>query len=744
MGRVSRAWKVRETRTPAKIFVGSLSIAMLVSGQQAGGPPAEAKPDAKPAAVCRLVDLSKGKSSTKASDVADKFAGLGQEITVKDLDEQAIFACAPAASIDQLVAAVNKVAGVEPPAAAADRPESHDARLFFYRQASKLAPILDKVYPTISVSAIGEDVLIFKTTDRADENKIHELKRWITVLDTPRPELTVNAWSVQVSSSDATAISDISERVRERVGDYNLQLKRSLDRAWMYLNSIRRDIDKYAAPYFSNYILDTYQGETEVTEAKNIPHICGGVNQYCLGYMPSFTATMPPTLSNLIGVLAAAKDPSRIGARFADCLEGKLSCVKDNDAVPALTYVISSAQNSPSPTLTCDVRDRDEHGKVPRFNCFRDELQNTLSNPARVAMLRTAMADFLFQYKFSSEFPHQFDPYDYARSSQVLDAQLDPLLTAFNRDVIVYLKLLEEGLQCDKPRGLSFASNGIVTLRLISGSDPSEVNGTTQSAFPETPAPLLDDFVKNLSSEEGKMPNLLSTNLGAHGAAALTAFLNSGHGTTVSIGRNLDLKITPTSLPGASSAELAVHFESKDSDKPQDVKGDGTTVVDNTTDRVASHIIDTKIRLESLGLFEISTLSSELSRGRKPIPLVPPFVDLPYIGSLVQLPRKPAQVQHRSFVILSAALMPTAADLVSGMRFEHDKSMRKDPGKNSDKPISVTLLPDTRQDELAVQFRDRHKRFLPCIAFEAMDGITKHSECVLPGEAPTTVVAIKQ
>jgi hypothetical protein len=42
------------------------------------------------------------------------------------------------------------------------------------------------------------------------------------------------------------------------------------------------------------------------------------------------------------------------------------------------------------------------------------------------------MADFLFQYRLSIEYFHDFDSYDYAKSAQRLDVELDPLLVAFN------------------------------------------------------------------------------------------------------------------------------------------------------------------------------------------------------------------------------------------------------------------------------------------------------------------------
>jgi len=83
--------------------------------------------------------------------------------------------------------------------------------------------------------------------------------------------------------------------------------------------------------------------------------------------------------------------------------------------------------------------------------------------------------------------------------------------------------------------------------------------------------------------------------------------------------------------------------------------------------------VDTKVRLESIKLFEISSFSAYLERSRRNFPILPPIVELPYIGSILSLPLPGAKEYHRSTAVISAIIVPTAIDIVSGIRFNFDR-----------------------------------------------------------------------
>jgi hypothetical protein len=138
------------------------------------------------------------------------------------------------------------------------------------------------------------------------------------------------------------------------------------------------------------------------------------------------------------------------------------------------------------------------------------------------------------------------------------------------------------------------------------------------------------------------------------------------------VGRNLNIEITSNTLKGASACEMNVALNSAEADKPSmlNTTGAGTSADDNLS-RVATHNTNTKVRVDSTKLFEVSSFAAALVHGRS-IPLVPPGVDLPYIGSRARLRLKPGTVYHRSFAIVSAVIVPTAADLANMIEFNED------------------------------------------------------------------------
>jgi hypothetical protein len=571
-----------------------------------------------------------------------------------------------------------------------DRPESNQMRVFFHRDLTGLASALDKAVGGIGVSASPPDLLVFKPNgDALDENSLRELKRLITLIDSPRPEIALNAWSVQVSGDDPKGVDQRSKQIRDRVYEYNQRLQEALQRAWRYLGSQRKDRNNWSWP-FTQYVLSDFDYNSRKS-------VCSYHNEdgslthpewdYCLGYERAFDKVMQPSIMNMIGILAGLKNPDIYG--FVGQLEAQRFAGEGG------------------------CNDRDEalfNAGAIGFECFRDRLSFVLAGGDRIplARLRAAMADYLFQYKFSFQYLHDLDSYDYAKGAQRLDAELDPLLTAFNYDLLVYLRKIQTELgctpkgpksKCEEPKG--YAESGIVTVRTIGGTD-SSVSTQTESSFKTTPAPLVQDFLNQLENVPSALPGVIGKNLAANPADALVAFLNTGKNSAVTLGRDLNLTVSPYTLPGASSAELKITVESKDEGSPQQIGPDGKTKNDDA-DRVALNSVTTNVRVDSLKLFEISTLSAELSRWRDPIPLFPP---LPYVKPFIKIPLKPSRVYHQSFAIVSATILPTAADLLNTLRFSGD---------------GVYPIDDKARSELVRTIGPFHAKMLACIADITID-----------------------
>src|SRR5580658_10149996 len=86
------------------------------------------------------------------------------------------------------------------------------------------------------------------------------------------------------------------------------------------------------------------------------------------------------------------------------------------------------------------------HAKLsdpPRFECFRQVVVEEFGNadhnqPSALGVVRAAIADFLFHYKLSQQYPHEFTPYYLSQSAQATNAALDPFIDAFERDLAAY------------------------------------------------------------------------------------------------------------------------------------------------------------------------------------------------------------------------------------------------------------------------------------------------------------------
>lgn len=80
----------------------------------------------------------------------------------------------------------------------------------------------------------------------------------------------------------------------------------------------------------------------------------------------------------------------------------------------------------------------------------------------------------------------------------------------------------------------------------------------------------------------------------------------------------------------------------------------------------------TPVRVDSIKLFEVSSFSAIVKRSRSRFPLLPPFVEIPYIGTFAGIPFGSAKEFHSSTAIVSAYVVPTAADIANGLRFVAD------------------------------------------------------------------------
>lgn len=584
------------------------------------------------------------------------------------------------------------------------------------------------------------DLLVFSDATPGDDAQILERKRILAQLDLPRPEMLINAWVMQNSSANPRAMGTFSNVVRDLVAGYNDALEQVVNRGWTFVSSETRKSGYFDPDYYAyiagRYIADNSSASApasaqEASQAvlSNSPAkladrpddlatqfgVCPN-GRYCLGYN-ILSPPLKPRLTDLLLTLTAAKDPVSATTQTIDFVQGpeqpaekETACDAQSvgrgelrDRCRAIWNSLGLDSESPSSRPTCATNDyknilgallntTPDLRERPRIylNCFKDAAKAYLPNKG---LLRSAIADFLFNYKVSQQYPHEFMPYDLSQSADTLNSALSPLIDAFNRDIVAFQTFMRADIQyhvarlnnasdqrccvkrlfgLDKP---SFFNDGIVSVRTISGQ-PTSVGTTSQSFLNASTAPTLSSLVNGIASPGGSagaspLAALLGTSQSS--AALLAGVLNAYQTTNVQIGRSLQLQVVPRSLSTASSAEIAVTLNTDETSGGPVYSGGPPNGTAPNTSRVAQHDITTRIRVESVKLFEVSSFSAIVQRSRSRFPLLPPFVEIPYIGTVAGIPVPGAKEYHSSIAVMSAMVVPTAADIAYGLRFVFDQ-----------------------------------------------------------------------
>ncbi len=631
------------------------------------------------------------------------------------------------------------------------------------------------------------DMLVYSNEDGSDHD-FFERNRLMAVLDLPRPEVLMNIWSMQVSTHDPRTASMEAESASELISHNNEALENSIEQGWEFLSK-KMKMGNYFEPNFYRYVTqkfvetESYVNAADATVPAPIRGNDGAIGQdargrwgwcrpeqYCLGFIHAFEPVRP-TITNILLTIMAANESQEVAKGTIDAMES-----------PSGEFRSDKSSTSPTHACTaCDDKDTGvDNSRVNHFDrCMKDELKylktlkeqsaiddcelndriwllsqvgahkeealhlrcfaeqaNQSFGPAagqqstyaatRVGLLRAAVADFLFNYKWATQYPHEFIPYDLTQSAQELNAEFNPLVLAFNRDVKAFTQNLETELQCKhdanktssadpvawfKKGDETFLNDGMISVRGISGLE-SVVDTVTQSFFDATNPPTLTDLVKSVSDAEKNVPGVLKTNLTANEAAVLLGALNSVQPAEAKIGRELKLDIIPHSLAGASSAELEVKLTADESGNPTLFKADKQP--EDSLSRVAKHDTNTRVRVESLRLFDVSAFSAMLQRPRSKFPIVPPLFEVPYFGSFIGLPLPGAKVYHRSTAIVSAIIVPTAADLAFGIEFSSDRICGDDIG-SSEGSLHCNHA-HSPYDFGSLALRSFHKAMVQCFA----------------------------
>jgi hypothetical protein len=571
-------------------------------------------------------------------------------------------------------------------------------RLYHIRQAKDVADVINKSSPSNAgqdlVEPLNDDLLVILPPAPGQPDRFSAIHRAIAMLDLPRPQLSLQVWSVQISgkavnANDRENLTKSSKLLQDTFMGLRGQVLEANDRMTEALQSGFGEIVKeawtnpgsYFEPDFTQYLIGRYGN-------------CVKRDIYCLGYhdalvVPRPTPSAAPvnaSLSRLLLFLAAAKD---------------------DEAPKAVQAVITAMQGQQQ----CDPNTQN-----PQHICFPEFSKRlcSVAQPHNLHLLRAALLDFLFQYKWIHVYPNDFVPYDLQTTAHVLDSLFAPIVDAFDEDVDYYVQAKLRKAMGDHNKKTNFASRGSVEVATLSGTKAS-VSGKVNNYFDITPPLSLGDIVNSdaTKSQDTGLAAALKGVLEPKEITVVQALTNiaAKPRITAEVSREATLTITPTTLDTASSASLDLDFDVKDQTAPQTVNQSSSRK--DLLDRVADQHITDHVRVESLKLFDISSFTMDLTHSQPPwtIPLLGDlwkavFGTIPVFGKLFEFPLPPTTVENRSIAIVRAVVVPTAMDLGLSLPFESDRVFD---------PATGTMDPLFSLKQIGEKIRPFHKTLMKCI-----------------------------
>lgn len=316
---------------------------------------------------------------------------------------------------------------------------------------------------SVSVAAgTGEqtppDLLLYSDTNPGDDAQIEERNRIIAQLDLPRPEMILSAWVAQNSSVSPQAMGAFSNMVKSLVADYDHEFESVVLGGWESVKTQSASPNYFNEPFRSyiedRFVADTFKERTPGSSVQELSQAFLNESQakladpiypvtrttlgmcergrYCLGYNDLFRP-IKPALTDLLLTIIAAQDPVLVANNAIASVEGPAPFAMDETVCDvedidvrkrchAIWRNLDLDHVSPPPGApNCAARDfRGILGSLigvaePRVHlqCFKQEA-DTLLAPYSAGLIRAAIADFLFNYKMSQQYPHEFAPYESA------------------------------------------------------------------------------------------------------------------------------------------------------------------------------------------------------------------------------------------------------------------------------------------------------------------------------------------
>ena len=367
-------------------------------------------------------------------------------------------------------------------------------QLYHARQAEKIAEALKPADNSgVRLTAIEHDKLAILGNN---ETVIRRLRQLITLIDQPRPQITLHLWGLQISSRDSAIIEERVKHARSLIRYYDHLLRNVYTIAWNRLSEIVQangngtegpsgKFDRTLWSYLTCSVEESSGAGSNPGEL--------GFQPYCLGY--DFRLEGAPSLSRMLIMLAMTTKPWK---------NAKIIFTEQFLHEKSLRYLQQNIYKHNINRLRNHRKKKDSSDDympefVGLFNTL-GELENLLTGET-LNLFRAAILDYLFHYRWSVLYPENSVPYHLTTSAGRLDSLLGPVVDALTTDIqnvvekmqsdtlwprTVEKKLVERALRKvvgkADPALEGVATSGLVTVVSLSAK-PSEVSGETLSHY---------------------------------------------------------------------------------------------------------------------------------------------------------------------------------------------------------------------------------------------------------------------
>ena len=213
-------------------------------------------------------------------------------------------------------------------------------QLYYDRDATSVANAISQSFSQLKVSPVStnpatsyaDSLILADPTGSERSGALEQARRMVALIDQPRPQITVNAWSLQVSSEDQKKMYQLVPEARRFAAGYNDALERSIIRGWTYLNRKLAGDKGYLDADFAEYLCAVAEYHPNGTFTPKPQGKCPEVTEkedlgYSLGYTDIFDR-VSPNLVQMMLLVMATKDTLTEVQTTLDEMEDRGGCNK--------------------------------------------------------------------------------------------------------------------------------------------------------------------------------------------------------------------------------------------------------------------------------------------------------------------------------------------------------------------------------------------------------------------------------